>query len=295
MTMMSSLPTQSNSAGSDDYAQEGKPGMTGSFFPLDNMPTPDNDADPARVRKEPPKGMERKEQPKRTPEEEADYIELLHSLAERPVVNKTSDELDEARFDEAITDCIRLARKNKEWWSVWSNCAIRGHENTVHACVYWTDRLCREESIEDEMIGDLLGFFMKQKEIGPKAMAESISKWECPTRDKNMLVGMVLAHIFPTAEGGFGWARVGWGFKEWFQEVKKFIRALDAPGDALLNAINLVTEWGSEIEADKQEKIIVRMTENGYTREEAMDKLGFAGDVTAKPSPSPSEPPQSDD
>lgn len=49
---------------------------------------------------------------------------------------------------------------------------------------------------------------MKQKEVGPKAMAEIIQNIACSGRDKDVLVGTLLAYIFPTPLGGFGWSRV---------------------------------------------------------------------------------------
>ena len=76
--------------------------------------------------------------------------------------------------------------------------------------------------------------------------------------------------------------------------MKKFIKHLENPGVALCKSIELVMEWGCEIESDKQEKIIQRLMENGMTREEVSDKFGFTGDANAKPSPSPS-PDNSDD
>ena len=76
--------------------------------------------------------------------------------------------------------------------------------------------------------------------------------------------------------------------------MKKFIKHLDNPGTALSKAVELVVEWGCEIETDKQEKIIQRMMEHGFTRDEVSDKFGFSGHVNVKPSPSPS-PDNSDD
>ena len=76
--------------------------------------------------------------------------------------------------------------------------------------------------------------------------------------------------------------------------MKKFIRHLENPGVALSKSVELVLEWGCTIETDKQEKIIQRMMEHGFTREEVCDKFQFSGDASVKPSPSPS-PDNSDD
>jgi len=293
-----------NTVGADDSGEDdpkAKPGMTSTFNPMDFLnpsgsadSDKDGDKDGGKGSKDngPPTKPERAPEPKRTPEEEEEYINLLHSIAEKPVVK--DDEIDEARFDEVLTDCIRLARKNKEWFSVWSNCAIRGHDNTVQATRLWVDRMTAEPVMDDDKTTDLLGFLMKQKEIGPKAMAEAITTITCSGRNKNEIVGMLLANIFPTEQGGFGWSRVGWGFKEWFQEVKKFVRGVDDAAVAIEKAITLVAEWGITITADKQEKVIQKMIECGVERDEAIERLGFSGDVNVKPSPSPS-PDNSDD
>merc|ERR1711861_125037 len=101
--------------------------MSGSFYPLQNLDADKGSDDKVKV-PEPPKAPVKKE-PRRTPEEEEDYTELLHSLSERPII--TDEELDEARFDEVIESALVLARKQKEWFSIWSNCAIRGNELTT--------------------------------------------------------------------------------------------------------------------------------------------------------------------
>ena len=88
--------------------------------------------------------------------------------------------------------------------------------------------------------------------------------------------------------------QVGWGFKEWFQEVKKFVRGVDDAAVAIEKAITLVLEWGITITPDKQEKVLQKMIECGMERDEAIERLGFGGDVNVKPSPSPS-PDNSDD
>jgi hypothetical protein len=59
-----------------------------------------------------------------SPEEEQDYVDLLHSIADKPCV--VDGELQEERFGEVIELALPLARKPKEWFSIWSNCRIEG-------------------------------------------------------------------------------------------------------------------------------------------------------------------------
>ena len=123
-----------NNAGSEDDSDGGdgaggnkpKPGMTSTFNPMDFLNQKDKSAGDSDKEGGDGKGgkdkegmgkPERKAEPKRSSEEEEQYINLLHSIAEKPVVK--GDDLDETRFDEVLTECIRLARKNKEWFSVW--------------------------------------------------------------------------------------------------------------------------------------------------------------------------------
>lgn len=121
--LASVLPAKSE----DSEDGEVKPGMTATFNPLDHMGESDEAAKgPVQVI---PKGPERKAKPKRTPEEEEQFTELIHSINDNGIFK--DDELLPDRFNEVITDQIRLCRKLKDWWSIWSNCAIRGNENTV--------------------------------------------------------------------------------------------------------------------------------------------------------------------
>ena len=112
-----------NQEDSDDGAKA-KPGMTSTFNPMDflnNEKSADSDKDKDGEGRSKDAGPPTKPLAdygkKRTPPEEEEYINLLHSCAERPVVK--NEEIDESRFEEVLTDCIRLARKQKEWFSVW--------------------------------------------------------------------------------------------------------------------------------------------------------------------------------
>ncbi len=131
-----------------------------------------------------------------------------------------------------ITIALQVAKKLKDWFAVWSNCALKDGTVIISATVYLTNRLCFEEKTEEE-VADILGHLMKEKEISPKQMEQAISSFKVNNKDLNLILGHLLTFIYPTPKGDFGWSRVGWGFAQWWGQGKKFIKDLDRPVDCL--------------------------------------------------------------
>mmetsp|Transcript_4991 Transcript_4991/g.12530 ORF Transcript_4991/g.12530 Transcript_4991/m.12530 type:complete len:403 (-) Transcript_4991:604-1812(-) len=256
-----------------------KPNLSGSFYPLNNLQAE------GEKKEEKEKVFQRAKTEKRSPEEEQQFQDLLHSLSDNPVVR--DDALDEGRFEEVLTSALLLCKKLKDWFQLWSHCLIKG-EITIGATVYLANKLCLEK--EEEEVADILAHLMKEKEIGPKHMESAISQFQIGARNMTDIVGHLLVFIYPTAKNDFGWSRVGWGFAQWWGQCKKLVKVL-TPEKEAVGALKMVVDkllfYKADFEPEKQEKMLVKAIELTGSRAAACDALGIFGDDTVKPSPSP--------
>ncbi|CAD7926778.1 unnamed protein product [Amoebophrya sp. A25] len=266
-----------------------KPTRTGMFYPLNNLP-----AEGAEKKVEPEeKAFKRAKAERRTAEEEQAAQDLLHSIADEPVMKDGA--LDEARFEEVLTQSLDLNKSNKHWFTLWSHCAIKG-DATPAATIYFTNKLSLDK--DENELGDILGHLMKEKEISPKHMEEAIQKFAVAGSGRELLkiIAWILVFIYPTQKNDFGWSRVGWGFQNWWGQCKKYLKHCngggeEATGESQLECIKMVIEqlvkYKAPFEEDKQEKVINHATNLAGDREKACLLLGITGDSTVKPSPSP--------
>jgi len=284
-----------------------KPGMTNDFHPLMHLDSgndaANNDAAKADDEKPAVLGWQPKRYPKRTQEEEERFTELLHSIAEQPMIkeDENNGEPNLARFDEIIDIAKEVCKQPRHWFSVWSNCAIRNVEHSKTCATHILGRLSNFDDMDEVNMAEIIGHLMTQKEIGIKTMDAALANCHDfnPAKSKEKFTGLVLVWIYPTTKEKFGWSRIGWGFKEWSQQMKKYLRHMDNPLACMETCVSTVIEYSGEgvgfIATDNQEKLLTRAMEFTATREEAVERLGLAGDPTVKPSPSPSEPAGSDE
>jgi len=216
-------------------------------------------------------------------------VELLHGITDHPV---TMDQdgttvLDESRFGEVLESSLVLARKVTEWFTIWSNCALKGATVTMSATIQLTNRLIIDKSEHDT--ADIIGHLVKEKEIPPKLMEEAIPQIEMgPDKSRDQLIAHFLVYIYPTDKGHFGWSRIGWGFSQWWTQCKKFTKHSDDCIGTLRMILDRLSELEADLPAERQEKFLQRGLELLGTRGAAVDALGISGDdsITMKPSPS---------
>ena len=158
---------------------------------------------------------------------------------------------------EVLEQGVKVCRKLGDWFSIWSLSAIREPEKTIKCAVILTNFLIQH--FDEEKVGDILAHLMREKEIGPKQMEAAIPLFVFGDKSKEKTIGTLLLYIYATPKGSVGWSRVGWGFPQWWGQVKKFVKHLDAPMACLKVVCTKLVELNADFPVEKQEKVMSKL------------------------------------
>lgn len=211
---------------------------------------------------------------------------LIGELGDRKVVTSEGT-MDEDRLQEYVERLTQPGvAKPKDWIEVWAAMNIPV-TLPVHSMVVQKIIEVGVMSEVGDTIGEVLAELVKGHRAKVKAVEDAIATvFECGSDEKDCVARFLLL-IFPKSPtSDWGWARVGWSWKEWWGIADKIFASLERGGafEALRSLLSAIeTESGTYLPHqqiwDETRLSVVRgaLCRYGNLRE---DELGAAVEVS---------------
>jgi len=157
---------------------------------------------------------------------------MLGEIGEKTVRKGDEDELDEERTTEYIERIFGFGAviKPKDWIEVWAAMDIP----VTISCHAQVVQMIIELGVQSEVgenVGEILAELVKGHRAKVKAVEQAVTTiFECGCDEKDCIARFLLL-IFPKSPTSeWGWSRIGWSWKEWWNISSKIFNCLEETG-----------------------------------------------------------------